>query len=114
MSDMWASHRQEQLGPDPDEVLARPRTGDDPTNPKYYKDRYEIEPWRILRHMGFLRGNAMKYIWRAGEKGSSSDEILDLRKAIWYLTKEVEDLENDITHSTRPGNASAKASDRTS
>jgi len=110
MSDMWASHRQQQLGPDPDEVLARPRTGDDPTNPAYYKNRYEIEPWRILRHMGFLRGNAMKYIWRAGEKGSSSDEILDLRKAIWYLTKEVENLENDNSVRQSTPAASAKAS----
>ena len=92
--DLWHSYK-EQGRTDTDEVLARPRTGDDPTNPAYYKDRYEIEPWRILRHMGFLRGNAMKYIWRAGEKGSSSDEILDLRKAIWYLNKEVENLENN-------------------
>jgi hypothetical protein len=52
--------------------------------------------------MGFLRGNAMKYIWRAGEKGSSSDEILDLRKAIWYLTKEVEDLENNTANGQGP------------
>ncbi len=110
MGDMWYSMRQQQLGPDPDEVLARPRTGDDPTNPTYYKDRYEIEPWRILRHMGFLRGNAMKYIWRAGEKGSSSDEILDLRKAIWYLTKEVENLENNTALRQSPSTTSAETS----
>ncbi len=110
MSDLWNAHRQQQLGPDVDDVLNRQRTGDDPTNPTYYKDRYEIEPWRILRHMGFLRGNAMKYIWRAGEKGSSSDEILDLQKAIWYLTKEVETLENNITNGGRKPNPAAEAS----
>ena len=110
MSDMWAAYRQQQLGPDVDEVLARPRAGDDPTNPSYYKDRYEIEPWRILRHMGFLRGNAMKYIWRAGEKGSSSDEILDLRKAIWYLTKEVQNLENNSNDCQRAPTTSAPPS----
>ena len=100
MGDMWHSMRQQQLGDETeatylDKVLEEARTKEDATNPSYYKDRYEIEPWRILRHMGFLRGNAMKYIWRAGEKGSSSDEILDLRKAIWYLNKEVEHLEDN-------------------
>ena len=107
--DLWHSYK-EQGRLDVDEALARPRTGDDPTNPTYYKDRYEIEPWRILRHMGFLRGNAMKYIWRAGEKGSSSDEILDLRKAIWYLTKEVENLENNSANGQSPPAASATSS----
>jgi hypothetical protein len=35
---------------------------------------------------GFNRGNAIKYIWRAGKKG---DELEDLRKARWYLDREI-------------------------
>jgi hypothetical protein len=36
--------------------------------------------------MNFCRGNAIKYIWRAGLKG---DAIEDLRKARWYLDREI-------------------------
>lgn len=39
--------------------------------------------------MNFNRGNAIKYIWRAGSKG---DEIEDLRKAAWYVGREIERL----------------------
>lgn len=41
-----------------------------------------IEAWKL----GFHRGNAVKYIARAGRKGS---EIQDLRKARWYLDREI-------------------------
>jgi hypothetical protein len=36
--------------------------------------------------MSFLMGNAMKYIWRADLKNG----VEDLKKAIWYLNREVE------------------------
>jgi hypothetical protein len=35
--------------------------------------------------MGFCLGNAMKYIWRADLKNGTED----LRKAIWYLEREI-------------------------
>jgi hypothetical protein len=35
---------------------------------------------------GFLRGNAIKYIWRADEKGNA---IQDLRKAAFYIADEI-------------------------
>lgn len=35
----------------------------------------------------FCRGNAIKYLWRAGAKGSL---IEDLRKAVWYIQHEIE------------------------
>jgi len=41
--------------------------------------------------LGFHLGNAMKYIWRAGKKGSATE---DLKKARWYLDREIERLEN--------------------
>jgi hypothetical protein len=37
-------------------------------------------------HMTFCLGNALKYVWRAGLKG---DEIEDLRKAVWYIEREI-------------------------
>ncbi len=44
----------------------------------------------VTEHMNFCRGNAMKYLWRAGEKG---DEIEDLKKARWYIDREIRRLE---------------------
>lgn len=35
---------------------------------------------------GFCRGNALKYLWRAGRKG---DVVEDLRKAAWYVDREI-------------------------
>jgi hypothetical protein len=39
--------------------------------------------------MGFNLGNAMKYLWRAGLK-DGEDELKDLKKAIWYINRELE------------------------
>jgi hypothetical protein len=36
--------------------------------------------------MGFNLGNAVKYIWRADLK---ADAVEDLRKAAWYLDREI-------------------------
>lgn len=33
---------------------------------------------------GFILGNAIKYLWRAGSKG---DAVADLQKASWYLDR---------------------------
>lgn len=63
-------------------------------NPEHYggKDNpYEaikvIEAWKLNFHLG----NTVKYISRAGKK----DDILqDLKKAKWYLDRQIENLEN--------------------
>ena len=44
-----------------------------------------IEAWEL----GFNLGNVIKYISRAGKKGSRLD---DLKKAMWYLNREIEKL----------------------
>lgn len=46
-----------------------------------------IECITVTEHMNFCLGNAMKYIWRAGLKG---DAIEDLRKARFYIDREIE------------------------
>ncbi len=50
-----------------------------------------VECITITRHFNFNRGNAIKYIWRAGEKGS---EIQDLEKAAWYIADEIKRLKD--------------------
>lgn len=48
-----------------------------------------VECITITEHMGFNLGNVVKYVWRADLKG---DAIEDLKKARWYLTREIERL----------------------
>lgn len=60
----------------------------DPVNhPRHYTEHPSgVECITITEHMGFNLGNAIKYIWRADLK---SDAIEDLRKAAWYLQREI-------------------------
>jgi Protein of unknwon function (DUF3310) len=46
-----------------------------------------IEAWAL----GFCLGNTVKYIARAGLKG---DALEDLKKARWYLDREIKSREN--------------------
>lgn len=57
--------------------------------PHYTNHPSGIEAIQVTRHMNFNLGNAVKYIWRAGQKG---DPIEDLRKAVFYLQDEIERL----------------------
>jgi len=60
----------------------------DPVNqPKHYTSHPSgIDCIQITEHMGFNLGNAVKYIWRADLK---NDAIEDLRKARWYIDREI-------------------------
>lgn len=55
--------------------------------PHYTSHPSGIECIAIVEHMGFCLGNAIKYIWRADLKG---DAIEDLRKARFYIDREIE------------------------
>lgn len=60
----------------------------DPVNhPKHYTEHPSgVECIEITEHMGFCIGNAIKYLWRAGLKG---EQVEDLRKARWYIDREI-------------------------
>ena len=56
-------------------------------HPKHYTNHPSgVECIQITEHMSFCLGNAVKYIWRADEK---LDAIEDLRKAKWYIEREI-------------------------
>ena len=61
----------------------------DPVNrPKHYTNHPSgIECIQITEHMGFNLGNALKYIWRCDLK---QDAVEDLKKAVWYINREIE------------------------
>jgi hypothetical protein len=54
--------------------------------PHYNSHPSGVEAIEITEHLDFCSGNAIKYIWRAGEKNKDK-EIQDLRKAVWYLNR---------------------------
>ena len=49
-----------------------------------------IEAWGFGE--GFNRGNAIKYLARAGRK-DGADAVEDLKKAAWYVDREIRRLE---------------------
>jgi hypothetical protein len=62
-------------------------------HPSHYTDgKIEVIDFIEDKNLSFHRGNAVKYIARAGKKDPAK-EIEDLRKAIWYLTREIQRLE---------------------
>ncbi|MFF5371360.1 DUF3310 domain-containing protein [Streptomyces sp. NPDC013187] len=52
-----------------------------------------IEVIDLTEHMNFNRGNAVKYLARAGRK-TKATELEDLRKARWYIDREISRMEN--------------------
>jgi hypothetical protein len=49
-----------------------------------------IEVWNLDFHLG----NTVKYISRAGKKGTDK-ELQDLKKALWYLERKIQNLEKN-------------------
>lgn len=66
------------------------KQSDSVNHPPHYNTVPGIECIDVIEHFSLLRGNAIKYLWRAGEKG---DTVEDLRKAIWYIQREIGNLE---------------------
>lgn len=61
---------------------------DSVNHPSYYTQYKGVEVIDITEQMNFNRGNAVKYICRAGFK-SPETELEDLKKAKWYLDREI-------------------------
>lgn len=68
----------------------------DPVNhPAHYTQHPSgVEAITICEHMGFNLGNAMKYLWREGGKNG----LEDLKKAEWYIRREIEKREREPYH----------------
>lgn len=73
----------------------------DPINhPAHYMTgKIEVVEFIEDQKLPYHRGNAVKYVCRAGKKNQKT-EIEDLEKAIWYLKREVELLK--AAHENRP------------
>ena len=65
--------------------------GDPVNGPSHYTEQVPgIEAIQVTEHFNFNLGNAIKYCWRSGSKGK---QVEDLRKAAWYINREIARLE---------------------
>jgi hypothetical protein len=61
-------------------------------HPQHYQSENGIEVIDVIEafELNFHLGNAVKYILRAGKK---DNQLQDLRKAMWYLSREIKRME---------------------
>lgn len=52
-----------------------------------------IECIDVVQWMNFCIGNAVKYLWRVGNKW---DDLEDLKKSIWYINAEIARREKEL------------------
>ena len=87
--DAWEKYIQEEYGTEEKKGANAKQIGG-----SHYKDR-AIQPWDVIdtfdhaQGIGFYKGNAIKYIMRAGTKGPATE---DYEKAVHYLEKLLEIL----------------------
>jgi hypothetical protein len=67
--------------------------------PHYTSHKSGVECIQITEHMGFNLGNCLKYVWRADLK---NDAIEDLKKARFYLDREIALREREAAHPAAP------------
>lgn len=65
-------------------------SGDAVNHPQHYQHESGVEVITITETMGFCLGNVIKYVLRSHRKGR---QLEDLRKALWYLNREIARLE---------------------
>lgn len=70
-------------------------TNDPVNHPAHYtQGKIECIDFILDKKMNFCRGNAVKYIVRAGLKDPAK-EIEDLEKAVFYLNREILELKEE-------------------
>lgn len=66
----------------------------DPVNhPAHYTHYQGLEIIDLTEQMNFNKGNAVKYVARAGLKNPDT-EVQDLEKAVWYIQREIDRITN--------------------
>lgn len=77
-----------------DEVK-EPVENDNINHPSHYTDgNIEVMDFIEDKQLNFARGNVIKYVSRAGKKDPNK-ELEDLKKAMWYLNREIERLSKE-------------------
>lgn len=72
-----------------------PKVNDVINHPSHYTSgKIEVIDFIEDQKLGYHLGNAVKYISRAGKKDPTKT-VEDLRKAAWYINREIERLEKE-------------------
>lgn len=75
--------------------------GDLVNHPSHYEEQsIKLEPIDFCERLPFCEGNAIKYCFRAGHKEGAS-ELLDLKKAQWYLNRRRSDAALEMPEEDR-------------
>lgn len=75
---------------------------DNVDHPKHYNSHPSgVECITVVEHMNFNVGNAVKYLWRSSHKGA---QLEDLRKAEFYVKREIERLSKVESEASAPHN----------
>ena len=70
-------------------------------HPAHYEEQsIKLEPIDFCERLPFCEGNAIKYCFRAGHKEGAS-ELLDLKKAQWYLNRRRSDAALEMPEEDR-------------
>lgn len=78
-----------------------PMTTDLVNHPAHYEEQsIRLEPIDFCERLPFCEGNAIKYCFRAGHKEGAS-ELLDLKKAQWYLNRRRSDAALEMPEEDR-------------
>jgi len=64
-------------------------------HPAHYNAYKGLEVIDLVEQMNFNRGNAVKYIARAGLKDPQTT-VEDLKKAKWYINREISRIEGEV------------------
>lgn len=93
--DRFYSLNNQNLGAIRGFLLERNMEHDNVNHPAHYTDG-NIETIDFIedKKLGYHLGNAVKYISRAGKKDPEKTAE-DLRKAVWYLNRYIEKLEEE-------------------
>jgi hypothetical protein len=89
VTDWYAKHKDDPYGA---RKVAKQITEREMVNhPDHYQGSGGMEVIDIIENydLGFSLGNAIKYILRSNKKGSADQ---DLKKAIWYINREISNL----------------------
>lgn len=69
----------------------------DQINPSHYQLPGGLQLIDLTEQLNFCRGNAIKYLFRAGKK-NPTEELEDLKKALWYVQREIDRVaKNTVT-----------------
>ena len=80
-------------GTDLSKIDEKSSKNDNVNHPSHYTDgKIEVIDFIEDKKLNYHRGNVVKYVLRAGKKDPSK-EIEDLKKAQWYLNREIQRLE---------------------